>query len=51
MVVLVQCVVWGSRWHGEMAQDVIQNVVSPSESQGSIALGHIKVNARVSVNF
>jgi uncharacterized protein YggE len=32
-------------------QNVIQNVASPSESEGSIALGQIKVNARVTVSF
>jgi uncharacterized protein YggE len=44
---------WGSRWSGGMAQNTIQNVASPSSSEGdgSIALGLIKVNATVSVSF
>jgi uncharacterized protein YggE len=42
---------WGSRWRGGMAQNVIQNAASPSESGSSIALGQIKVNAKVTVSF
>jgi uncharacterized protein YggE len=43
---------WGSRWSGGMAQNVIQNVGGEySEADGSIALGQIKVNARVRVSF
>ena len=42
---------WGGRWRGAMAQNVIQNVGSPSETDGSIALGQIKVNAKVTVSF
>jgi uncharacterized protein YggE len=42
---------WGSRWRGGMAQNVIQNVQSPSESDSSIALGQIKINAKVTVSF
>lgn len=42
---------WGSRWSGGMSQNVIQNTASPSESEGSISLGQIKVNARVTVSF
>ena len=34
-----------------MAQNVIQNVGGPSETDGSIALGQIKVNAKVTVSF
>jgi len=43
---------WGPRWRGGMAQNVIQNVAGgPSETESSIALGQINVNARVTVNF
>jgi uncharacterized protein YggE len=43
---------WGSRWSGGMAQNVIQNVGGEySEADGTIALGQIKVNARVRVSF
>ncbi|MGD9366352.1 MAG: SIMPL domain-containing protein, partial [Desulfobacteraceae bacterium] len=42
---------WGSRWRGGMSQNVIQNVASPSESDSSIALGQIKVNAKITVSF
>ncbi len=44
---------WGSRWSGGMAQNVIQNVDSPNslETDNSIALGQIKVNATVTVSF
>lgn len=42
---------WGSRWNTRMAQNIIQNVASPTESSGSIALGQIKVNAKVTVSF
>lgn len=43
---------WGSRWSGGMAQNVIQNAGGgPAETDGTIALGQIKVNARVSVSF
>lgn len=42
---------WGSRWRGGMAQNVIQNVQSPSESDSTIALGQIKINAKVTVSF
>ena len=43
---------WGSRWgRGGMSQNVIQNAGSPSETESSIALGQINVNARVTVSF
>lgn len=44
---------WGSRWGGQrMAQNVIQSTGgSPLESEESIALGQISVNARVRVSF
>ncbi len=42
---------WGSGRAGGMAQNVIQNVADPSQSESSIALGQIKVNARVTVSF
>ncbi|MCK4330320.1 SIMPL domain-containing protein [candidate division WOR-3 bacterium] len=42
---------WWSGWAGGMAQNVIQNVADPSQSESSIALGQIKVNARVTVSF
>ena len=42
---------WGSRWGGRMAQNVIQNAAGPAESDSSIALGQIKVNAKVTVSF
>ena len=42
---------WGSRWSGGMAQNVIQNVDSPSATDSTIALGQIKVNAKVTVSF
>ena len=42
---------WGSRWSGGMAQNVIQNVDSPSQADSGIALGQIKVNAKVTVSF
>ena len=42
---------WGSRWGGSMAQNVVQNVQNSSESDSSIALGQIKVNAKVTVSF
>jgi len=41
---------WGSRWQGGTAQNVVQNA-SPSDGEGSIAVGQIKVNARVTVSF
>lgn len=42
---------WGSQWGGGMAQNVMQNVAGPSGAEGSIALGQINVNARVTVSF
>ena len=44
---------WGSRWGGRnMFQNVVQNVRGdPLETEGSIALGQISVNARVRVSF
>jgi len=43
---------WGSRWGGVMMQNVIQNVPGgSSETEGTIALGQINVNARVTVSF
>lgn len=42
---------WGSRWGGGMAQNVMQNVAGPSGAEGSIALGQINVNAKVTVSF
>ena len=43
---------WGSRWGGGMAQNVVQNVgQGPATTEGSIALGQITVNARITVSF
>ncbi|MGD8777879.1 MAG: SIMPL domain-containing protein [Ignavibacteria bacterium] len=44
---------WGSRWSGGLSQNVIQNVDSPDsfESDGSMALGQIKISATVTVSF
>lgn len=43
---------WGSRYGGAMTQNVIQNVEGEyAETDGSIALGQIKINARVRVSF
>lgn len=44
---------WGSRWHGGMSQNVIQNMgmADPLESNGTIALGQININANVTVSF
>ncbi|MEW5692254.1 MAG: SIMPL domain-containing protein [Candidatus Hydrogenedentota bacterium] len=43
---------WGSRWSVGMAQNVIQNVAGgPSETESSIAVGQININARVTVSF
>ena len=42
---------WGGRYGGAMAQNVIQNTGGASETDGSIALGQIKVNAKVTVSF
>ena len=42
---------WRSRGRGGMSQNVIQNVAGSSDSESSIALGQIKVNARVTVSF
>ena len=42
---------WGSRGRGGMYQNVIQNVAGSSESESSIALGQIKVTARITVSF
>lgn len=44
---------WGSQWGGQhMAQNLVQNVRGdPLETEGSIALGQISVNARVRVSF
>jgi uncharacterized protein YggE len=41
---------WGSRWQGGMTQNVVQNTV-PSDGDGSISVGQIKVSARVTVSF
>ncbi len=44
---------WGSRWGGgQTAQNVVQNVDTDfSSMEGSIALGQISINARVTVSF
>lgn len=43
---------WGSRYGGGMTQNVIQNVGGEyAETDGAIALGQIKINARVRVSF
>lgn len=43
---------WGSRGYGGMAQNVVQNVGSGSvESDGTVALGMIAVNAKITVTF
>ncbi len=42
---------WGARWGGAMAQNIIQNVPSSTETESSVALGQIKVNANVTVSF
>ncbi|MFH2047203.1 MAG: SIMPL domain-containing protein [Pseudomonadota bacterium] len=42
---------WGSRWGGGMAQNVMQNAAGSSGSDSSIALGQIKVNAKITVSF
>ena len=42
---------WGSRGRGGMSQNVIQDVAGSSESESSIALGQIKVTARITVSF
>jgi hypothetical protein len=43
---------WGSRWgRSSMAQNVVQNYSGQPQSDSSIALGQINVNARVSVSF
>lgn len=44
---------WGSRWSGGLSQNVIQNVAGSgvAETSDTIALGQIKVNARVTVSF
>ena len=43
---------WGSNWYGNMSQNVIQNVDSPGfNSDETISLGQIKINANVTVSF
>ena len=42
---------WGGRMGGGMAQNVIQNYQPSVETEGSIALGQIKINAKVIVSF
>jgi hypothetical protein len=43
---------WGSYGYGGMAQNVVQNVGSgSSETEGTIALGMITVNAKITVTF
>jgi uncharacterized protein len=43
---------WGSRGYGGMAQNVVQNVGGgSSETEGTIALGMITVNAKITVTF
>jgi len=42
---------WGNRWGSAMAQNVIQNAPSSQGTEGSVALGQIKVHANVTVSF
>lgn len=43
---------WGSRWRSGMAQNVVQNAGGgSSQSNDTIALGQIKINAKVTVSF
>ncbi len=42
---------WGSRYGGQMSQNAVQNIGSPSEGESSVALGQISVNANVTVSF
>ena len=43
---------WGSRWgRNSMAQNVVQSYSGQPQSDSSIALGQINVNARVTVSF
>ncbi len=42
---------WGNRSSNFMTQNVIQNVSAAEESSGNIALGQIRVNAKVIVSF
>jgi uncharacterized protein YggE len=43
---------WGSRWgRSSMAQNVVQSYSGQTQSDSSIALGQINVNARVTVSF
>ncbi len=42
---------WESQWGGGMSQNVVQNVAGATEPSSGIALGQIKVTARVTVSF
>ncbi len=42
---------WGSRWGNSVSQNSIPYGGDPSESDSSIALGEIKVNAKLTVSF
>ena len=43
---------WGSRWGGQMAQNVIQDAGGrPSSEEGAVALGQITVSASITVTF
>ncbi|MDD5454328.1 MAG: SIMPL domain-containing protein [Candidatus Ratteibacteria bacterium] len=43
---------WGSRWGGNMmSQNIVQNAGGTSETESTIELGQINVNARITVSF
>lgn len=42
---------WSSRYGGQMSQNAVQNINSPSGDESSVALGQISVNANVTVSF